>query len=86
MSAIHTEPVILDGKSLTIDAIVGVARFGRPVELAAGARDRIQHCRRFVEERIAERAVMYGITTGIGELSEASSRPIKRATSAVCRL
>jgi histidine ammonia-lyase len=75
MPSVHQKPVLLDGKSLTIDAIARVARFGQPVELEAGARDRIQHCRRFVEARIAERAVMYGINTGIGELSEVVLTP-----------
>jgi histidine ammonia-lyase len=70
MPAMNTTPVILDGKSLTIADLVRVARRGQPVELATSARARIQRCRSFVEERIAEGAVMYGINTGIGELSE----------------
>ncbi len=62
--------VILDGKSLTIDTLVRVARAGEKVELARGARERIARCRAFVEERTAQGAIMYGINTGIGELSE----------------
>lgn len=62
--------VVLDGSGLTIENLVRVARLGEPVELASAAKERIQFCRDFVEQRIAERAVMYGITTGIGELSE----------------
>jgi histidine ammonia-lyase len=62
--------VVLDGRSLTIGDLVRVARFGEKVELAPGAKQRIQTCRDFVEGKVAERAIMYGITTGIGELSE----------------
>jgi len=61
---------VLDGSSLKIVDIVRVARNGEKVELAPEARKRIQKCRDFVEEKVAEKAVMYGITTGIGELSE----------------
>jgi histidine ammonia-lyase len=61
--------VILDGSNLKIEDLVKVA-FGEKVELADPARERINRCRAFVEEKIVEQAVMYGITTGIGELSE----------------
>ncbi len=62
--------VALDGTNLKIEDLVRVARLGEKVELTADARQRIQACRDFVEDKIAEKAVMYGITTGIGELSE----------------
>ena len=61
---------VLDGGKLTIEDLVGVAQRGEKVELAADAKERINKCRGFVEEKVAEQAVMYGITTGIGELSE----------------
>lgn len=67
--------VILDGKNLKIEDLVRVARYREPVELAPAARERINRCRQFVEDRIAARAVMYGITTGIGELSEVILTP-----------
>ncbi|MGQ9707567.1 MAG: histidine ammonia-lyase [bacterium] len=67
--------VVLDGKNLRIEDLVRVARAGEPVELSAPARERINRCRRFVEDKIAARAVMYGITTGIGELSEVILTP-----------
>ncbi len=67
--------VVLDGKNLTIENLVQVARERERVELAPAARERINRCRGFVEEKIAARAVMYGITTGIGELSEVILTP-----------
>ncbi len=62
--------LLLDGNNLTIENLVRVARHGEPVDLSPDARARIQACRDFVEEKIAQRTVMYGINTGIGELSE----------------
>lgn len=67
--------VMLDGKTLKIEDLVRVARNREPVELTPAARERITRCRQFVEDKIAARAVMYGITTGIGELSEVILTP-----------
>ncbi|MEO0069778.1 MAG: histidine ammonia-lyase [candidate division WOR-3 bacterium] len=67
--------VVIDGKSLSIESLVRVAREREKVELSQEARERIARCRSFVEKKIAERAVMYGITTGIGELSEVILTP-----------
>ncbi|MEO0085075.1 MAG: histidine ammonia-lyase [candidate division WOR-3 bacterium] len=65
----------LDGKSLKIEDMVRVARGREKVELAEEAKQRINHCRSFIEEKVKARAVMYGITTGIGELSETILTP-----------
>ncbi|MFO7650663.1 MAG: histidine ammonia-lyase [bacterium] len=67
--------IVLDGKSLKIEDMVRVARHREKVELAPAARERINHCRSFIEEKVKARAVMYGITTGIGELSETILSP-----------
>ncbi len=63
-------PVIIDGKSLTIEKVVTVARGGERVSLSEEARERIRACRRMVERKIRLGEVMYGINTGIGEFSE----------------
>jgi histidine ammonia-lyase len=60
---------------LVCEDIHRVARRNEPVELSDGALQRIQHCRDFVERKVKERAVMYGVTTGIGELSETILTP-----------
>ena len=62
--------VVIDGKNLTIEDVVRVARDGHAVELAADAKERIHACRRLLERKIEAREVMYGVNTGIGELSE----------------
>ena len=60
----------LSGKSLTIEDIEAVARRGERVELPPDAVERIQVCRAFIEGRIADHEIMYGVNTGIGEFSE----------------
>jgi histidine ammonia-lyase len=60
---------------LSCEDVHSVAKQGAPVELTAAALERIAHCREFVERKVRERAVMYGITTGIGELSETILTP-----------
>ncbi len=62
--------IILDGKSLTIEKLIRIARFGEKVELSADALERIKACRAMLEEKIKAREIMYGINTGIGEFSE----------------
>jgi histidine ammonia-lyase len=65
-----SEPVVLDGSSLTLDGLVRIARSDARVELAPDALARIAACRSMLEEKIAAHEVMYGINTGIGEFSE----------------
>ena len=62
--------IILDGSSLTIEKLVAIARFGETVELAPAALERIKVCRAMLEEKLANKEVMYGTNTGIGEFSE----------------
>jgi histidine ammonia-lyase len=62
--------IILNGQGLTVEDVVAVARHGQTVELAPGAVEAIRRCREMLERKLASREVMYGINTGIGELSE----------------
>src|SRR5688572_14499567 len=62
--------IVLDGSSLTIEKLVSIARFGEKVELAPAALERIKVCRTMLEQKLANREIMYGTNTGIGEFSE----------------
>lgn len=62
--------VMLDGKSLTIEKIVRIARENEPVELNPEALQRIKVCRAMLEDKIKAHEIMYGTNTGIGEFSE----------------
>jgi histidine ammonia-lyase len=63
-------PIILDGSSLTIEKLVAIARDNEKVELAPAALERIKVCRAMLEEKLANKEIMYGTNTGIGEFSE----------------
>jgi histidine ammonia-lyase len=63
-------PITLDGSSLTVDALVRVARHGEQVTLHPDAVGRIAACRAMLEKKIAAHEIMYGVNTGIGEFSE----------------
>jgi len=62
--------IVLDGKSLTIDRLVQIARHGEKVALSTDALERIRACRGMLEEKIQAHEIMYGVNTGIGEFSE----------------
>jgi len=62
--------IVLDGSSLTIEKLVAIARENENVELAPEALERIKVCRAMLEEKLANKEIMYGTNTGIGEFSE----------------
>ena len=63
-------PISLNGSSLTIESLERIARHGEKVKLDRDALDRIRNCRAMLEEKIEAREIMYGVNTGIGEMSE----------------
>ena len=63
-------PLIITGNDLKIENVVEVARYGRKVELAPEALERIKVCRAMLERKIEANEIMYGVNTGIGEFSE----------------
>jgi histidine ammonia-lyase len=63
-------PILLDGRNLTIETLVRIARDGEKVCLDSGSLERIGRCRALLEEKIEQGEIMYGVNTGIGEFSE----------------
>ena len=63
------ESVIIDGSSLTIQALVRVARLKARVELAEESIARIEKSRSALEQLVREGKTIYGVTTGFGALS-----------------
>jgi len=59
----------IDGSSLTLADVVRVARNAERVELSNTAYAQIKASRDYVKELLKNKAVVYGITTGVGELS-----------------
>ncbi len=62
--------IVLDGKSLTLEKLVRIARGGEAVEVSPDSLAKIKACRTMLEEKIKAGEIMYGINTGIGEFSE----------------
>ena len=65
----------LGGRPLTIGDVARVAREGEPVSLARGARERMKASRAVVERALRENLVVYGVTTGFGELKDRRIAP-----------
>lgn len=61
--------VKINGNSLTLKDVVMVSRFFKPVKLDEKAIKAIDKSRKYVEQIVRENRVVYGITTGVGELS-----------------
>ena len=62
--------VKIDGKSLSIEKVVRVARNNEKVTLSDRSIEKILKCRNMVEQKIKQKEIVYGINTGIGEFSE----------------
>ncbi len=62
--------ITLDGHSLTIENVVQVARENEEIAIHPDAMARIKKCRDLLEDKIKKKEIMYGVNTGIGELSE----------------
>jgi histidine ammonia-lyase len=62
--------VVINGSGLSIEDVVRVARHGEKAELSSAALERIRACRKMLDAKVDAREVMYGVNTGIGELSE----------------
>jgi histidine ammonia-lyase len=60
----------LDGSTLTIEKVIDIARNKNQISIHPDAQDRIKECRDLLEKKISENETLYGVNTGIGELSE----------------
>ncbi len=60
----------ITGKNLNIEDVYQVAYEKEKVELHPEALLRLKKCRAFIEKKINEKEIMYGVNTGIGEFSE----------------
>ncbi|MBC8455618.1 aromatic amino acid lyase, partial [bacterium] len=62
--------ITITGKNLTIESVYRIAHGFETIELHPDALERIRRCRSFIEKKIEEKEIMYGVNTGIGEFSE----------------
>jgi histidine ammonia-lyase len=69
------EVLTIDGTNLTVEDVVGVARNPTKVELSKVAARRLKESRVVVEKLIERKEKIYGVSTGIGELSDVILTP-----------
>ncbi|RUS46202.1 histidine ammonia-lyase [Cohnella sp. AR92] len=62
--------VTIDGRSLTLEDVVRVARHRRKVTIDDGSMEAMKRTRDYVEKLLRERKVVYGLTTGFGKFSD----------------
>jgi histidine ammonia-lyase len=67
--------VQIDGERLRIEDVHEVARNHASVKLSEKAKKAVVRCRKTVEDLVAEGQLIYGVTTGIGELSRVRIPP-----------
>jgi len=70
-----SDKLLIDGDALTIDDAYAVAVDRRRVGLAPKARERMLRTRKVVEDIVTSGAVVYGVNTGFGKLSEVAIPP-----------
>ena len=73
------DPVVLTGADLTIGDVEAVARHGASAALDVHARARMDEARAVIEALVAEGAVVYGVTTGFGDLATTFVEPARSA-------
>lgn len=62
--------ILIDGKSLTPAQVVAVARENVPVQMTDEAHDAVARARNYVDEKLRQGAVIYGLTTGFGKFAD----------------
>ncbi|MCL2573146.1 MAG: histidine ammonia-lyase [Defluviitaleaceae bacterium] len=67
--------ILLNGKSLTLNDIVNVARFGAKIALCPEAAKAVSTSRGYVERLLEEGRKVYGISTGFGEFAKVAIPP-----------
>ena len=65
----NREHVVVDGKALTFEDVLAVARGNARVELGPNAYTRMERTRAFVDAAAAGNTPVYGVTTGFGGLA-----------------
>jgi histidine ammonia-lyase len=69
------QEIIIDGNSLSLEAVGQVACENYPIRLAASSIERVNKCREYVDKVIANGDIVYGLTTGFGKFSTVNIAP-----------
>ena len=71
--------VVIDGNSLRLEEVIAVARRYATVAVSRTAQERVTAARRTIDKLVADNAVVYGVTTGFGKLSDVAIPQAKLA-------
>ena len=71
--------IIINGKDLLIEEVIRVCREGEKVMIAGEAREAMDKARSYVEQKLEEGAVIYGLTTGFGKFANVAISPEETA-------
>lgn len=63
------QEIIIDGNTLSLEAVEQVARKHTPIRLAKESIEKVLKCRKYVDQVIANGDIVYGLTTGFGKFS-----------------
>lgn len=61
--------VVINGRDLTVEEVIRVCRQNEKVEIAPEAKKAVQKARDYIEKKLEDGAVIYGLTTGFGKFS-----------------
>ena len=61
--------ITINGKDLTIEEVIRVCRYGEEVVISEDAKKAVQKARDYVDKKLAEGAIIYGLTTGFGKFA-----------------
>ena len=64
--------VLINGRDLTVEQVIRVCRHGEKVELTPEAVEAVNKARAYVEKKVEDKAVVYGLTTGFGKFANVS--------------
>lgn len=61
--------VFINGRDLTVEQVIRVCRHHEKVELTPEAVEAVKKARTYIEKKLEEKAVIYGLTTGFGKFA-----------------
>ncbi|TVY01021.1 histidine ammonia-lyase [Paenibacillus cremeus] len=73
------QTVVVDGETLSLEAVSRVALQGATVEVSEAALQRVIACRQLVDDLVSAGEVVYGVTTGFGKFSDVRIPPEEAA-------
>lgn len=61
--------VVINGRDLTIEEVIRVCRGMEEVSISPEAQKAVNKARDFIEKKLDEGAIIYGLTTGFGKFA-----------------